>query len=78
MTFFDDVGESTCNLLPFELGCAYVGNKCVALEGKLKRATRKGIARATKGAIRGVIKGVVKEVIIKGVTRDLKKLQEKS
>lgn len=50
MTFSNDVGESTCKLLPFELGCAYVGNKGVASEGKSKGATRKGIVRITKKA----------------------------
>jgi hypothetical protein len=44
------VGESTCKLLPFELGCAYVGNKGVASKGKSKGATREGIAKATKRA----------------------------
>jgi hypothetical protein len=34
MTFSNDVDESTCKLLPFKLGCAYVGNKGVPLEGK--------------------------------------------
>jgi hypothetical protein len=48
MTFFDDVGESTCKLLPLKLGCASVGNKGVALEGKSKGATRKGTIKATK------------------------------
>jgi hypothetical protein len=61
MTFSDDVGESTCKLLPFELGCAYVGNKGVASKGKLKEATREGTTKAT----REVIKGVVREVAIK-------------
>lgn len=71
MTFFDDVGESTCKLLPLKLGCAFVGNKGVALAGKSKGATRKGTIRVTKeGATRGVIKGVVKEVAIEGVARE--------
>jgi hypothetical protein len=43
----NDVGESTCKLLPFELGCAYVGSKGVALEGKSKGATRKGTIKVT-------------------------------
>jgi hypothetical protein len=50
MTFSDDVGESTCKLLPFKLGCAYVGSKRVTLEGKLKGTTKEKIVRATKGA----------------------------
>jgi hypothetical protein len=66
MTFFDDVGESTCKLLPLKLGCAYVGNKRVTLEGKSKGVPRKRIVRATKG----VIKGVAKEVDIEGVVRE--------
>jgi len=40
MTFFNDVGQSTCQLLPLELGCAYVGSKGVALEGKSEGTTR--------------------------------------
>jgi hypothetical protein len=71
MTFFDDVGESTCKLLPLKLGSAYVGNKRVASEGKSKGVPRKGIVRATKeGTTRGVIKGVAKEVDIEGVVRE--------
>ncbi len=67
MTFFDDVGEATCKLLPLKLGCAYVGNKGVALEGKSKWTTRKKTIRATKG----IIKGVVKEIAIEeGVARE--------
>jgi hypothetical protein len=47
MTFSVDVGESTCKLLPLELGCAYVGSKGVALEGKSKGATRERTIKAT-------------------------------
>jgi len=50
MTFFDDVGESICKLLPLKLGCAYVGSKGVTLEGKLKGTTKEIIVRSTKGA----------------------------
>ncbi len=66
------MGESTCKLLPFKLGCAHVGSKGVASKGKLKGTTRKGIARAMEGAIWatwGVVKGVIKGVV-KQVARD--------
>jgi hypothetical protein len=55
------VGKSTCKLLPFKLGCAYVGNKRVASKGKSKGVPRKGIIKVTKeGTTRGVIKGATK------------------
>jgi hypothetical protein len=50
MTFFDDVGESTCKLLPLKLRCAYVGSKGVTSEGKLKGTIKEGTVKATKGA----------------------------
>jgi hypothetical protein len=50
MTFFDGVGESTCKLLPFKLGCAYVGSKGVTSKGKSEGATKKGTIKAKEGA----------------------------
>jgi hypothetical protein len=70
MTFFDDVGESTCKLLPLKLGCAYVGNKGVALEGKSKGAIRTTKEGATRGVIKGVAREGARRGIIKGVARE--------
>jgi hypothetical protein len=50
MTFSDDVGESTCKLLPLKLRCAYVASKGVTSKGKSKGTTKEGTIRATEGA----------------------------
>ncbi len=62
------MGESTCKLLPLKLGYAYVGNKGVTSEGKLKGTTKEWIVKVTKGATWGIIKRATR-VLIEGVVR---------
>ncbi len=69
MTFFDGVGESTCKLLPFKLGCAYVGSKGVTSKGKSEGATKKGTIKAKEGATWGIKNGATRRILIKGVVK---------
>ncbi len=81
MTYFDDVGESTCKVMPFELGCAYVGSKRVAWERSYKRRNcesyRRNYMRCKKRSYKWSYKMSCKRSCYRRSYKETKKLQNK-